>query len=189
MKSNKGFTLVELIMIIAVIGIVSSLMFGSFVAATSKYKESDINSTITSAMDIYFTQNNIELSERPKLYFEYNDVVYSYNATSKKSEEITSTKLIIFENIKTNGNYESSPITVGSNTVNVWRPTTIVKYTIIVSCNGTQISKQDMYGYAGTSLSLSDIPREFNSYELSSTSSLNITENAIIYIYYKTKTA
>jgi prepilin-type N-terminal cleavage/methylation domain-containing protein len=59
-KSKKGFTLIEIVMVLAIIGIISSMIFPNFSTVQTKAKETSLKSTchtIQVALESYFLTN------------------------------------------------------------------------------------------------------------------------------------
>lgn len=76
LSSKKGFTLVEMVVVIAVISILSSVALSSFSSSMKRYQQTLVKEQILQAKDSFFVKNDISLSDFVHFYFECDGVVY-----------------------------------------------------------------------------------------------------------------
>ncbi len=62
MRRNRGFTLIELMIVVAIVGILASVAFPSYVESVRKSNRADAKSTmlqVASQEERYYTENNV----------------------------------------------------------------------------------------------------------------------------------
>ena len=68
-NSKKGFTIIELVIVIAVIAILAGVMIPTFASVTNKAKESASLQTVEAAQSILMAEENAQLSATATYYF------------------------------------------------------------------------------------------------------------------------
>lgn len=68
-NSKKGFTIIELVIVIAVIAILAGVMIPTFASVTNKAKESAALQTVEAAQSILMAEENAQLSATATYYF------------------------------------------------------------------------------------------------------------------------
>ena len=96
-KSRKGFTIVELVIVVGVIGILSGILIPTFVGLTNQANEAALQSNLANAYSMYAAEAvdgkvdegeyTIEFKGQNEVSLTLNEKVYEFNATSKKWEE------------------------------------------------------------------------------------------------------
>ena len=99
MKKNnrKGFTIVELVIVIAVIAILAGVLVPTFASVVSKANNSAILQEVTAARTTILAEENGVLDSKCTYYFVYNDASdakdeskwYTYDASKGKVVEAT----------------------------------------------------------------------------------------------------
>ena len=79
-KSKKGFTLVELVITMAVISIMIGITINSFQSSIKKYNQSVSKEKVLQAKNSYFASHDINLSDFVHYYFVYRDDVFKGDA-------------------------------------------------------------------------------------------------------------
>ena len=90
-KSNrKGFTIVELVIVIAVIAILAAVLIPTFASIVQKANDSNVQQVLAAARKVAIAENatDDEFKEDTLVYV-YKDAQYTWNATSGKFEKKT----------------------------------------------------------------------------------------------------
>lgn len=90
-KSNrKGFTIVELVIVIAVIAILAAVLIPTFASIVNKANDSNVQQVLAAARKVAVAENaaDADFSEADLVYVYKNDQ-YTWNATSGKFEKET----------------------------------------------------------------------------------------------------
>lgn len=88
-KSNrKGFTIVELVIVIAVIAILAAVLIPTFASIVKKANDSNVQQVLAAARKVAVAENatDADFSEADLVYV-YKNEQYTWNATSGKFEK------------------------------------------------------------------------------------------------------
>ena len=97
MKRNnkKGFTIVELVIVIAVIAILAGVLIPTFAGIVKKANNSSIQQETRAALTVILAEENGQLDSAADYYFYYNSKdgvsYFKYNKTTAKLEEVKDT--------------------------------------------------------------------------------------------------
>lgn len=115
--SKKGFTLIELVITIAVIGILLGVSMSSFAGSIKKYRATVNKETVIQAKNSFFASNSMDLAEFAYFYFEYEGIVYkgdatggltvynNFNKVNKENLEVTTISKVKIYHPKQDGYY------------------------------------------------------------------------------------
>lgn len=104
MKRNnkKGFTIVELVIVIAVIAILAGVLIPTFAGIVKKANNSSIQQETRAALTVILAEENGQLDSAADYYFYYNSKdgvsYFKYNKTTAKLEEVKDTAANISNN-------------------------------------------------------------------------------------------
>ena len=95
-NKKKGFTIVELVIVIAVIGILSAVLIPTFSGLVNKAKETALQEGLANAYTAYAADEHTDgstLKAKDEIYFsdteDHTTTVYKFDATSGKYVEYT----------------------------------------------------------------------------------------------------
>lgn len=86
--NKKGFTIVELIIVIAVIAILSAVMIPTFSSLTKKAKLSAAQQEADAALTAVFTEENAQLDTNNKYYFYVDGYWFEYSHTTRALDKV-----------------------------------------------------------------------------------------------------
>ena len=88
-KSNrKGFTIVELVIVIAVIAILAAVLIPTFASIVKKANDSNVQQVLAAARKVAVAENASDANfSESSLVYVYEDAQYTWNATSGKFEK------------------------------------------------------------------------------------------------------
>lgn len=103
-KSNKkGFTIVELVIVIAVIAILSAVLIPTFSNITKKAKESSAIQAATNATTSYLAENSANIESKQLLLIDTGDYVVYVDANNQKTAVADKTLSVTLTAINANG--------------------------------------------------------------------------------------
>ena len=136
MKRNnkKGFTIVELVIVIAVIAILAGVLIPTFAGIVAKANKSGIDQETRAALTVILAEENGQLSSEAKYYFLYsNDDKVAYFAY--ENGELVEKK----DTDLTGWNAESKKVTVNANDI-IWAGSTEAATAATVAAEGTTVT-------------------------------------------------
>ena len=83
-KMKKGFTIIELVIVIAVIGILSAVLIPTFSGVTKKAKESNAISAATNAVTAYLAEDVDNVTNRKELLIDTGDYLVKVTVEDEK---------------------------------------------------------------------------------------------------------
>lgn len=88
-KSNrKGFTIVELVIVIAVIAILAAVLIPTFASIVQKANDSNVQQVLAAARKVAIAENATDATfSESSLVYVYEEDQYTWNATSGKFEK------------------------------------------------------------------------------------------------------
>ncbi len=84
-KMKKGFTIVELVIVIAVIAILAGVLIPTFAGVTEKAKESKALTAATNAVTEYLAADNDHITNRKELIVDTGDYIVLVNVENEKT--------------------------------------------------------------------------------------------------------